>query len=185
MDLTIIILLLSFALAMDAFAVSISMGMAGNFVSQSQRYKVALTFGFFQGLMFIIGYLLVDIFSETMTKFNALVACILLVFLGIRMIKEALDQDDDENKEANLTFKTLIIFGIATSIDAMAAGLSFGLMYSSDNAGLYAMISIAIITFALSLFGVFSGAKLEKMIGNKADIIGGCILIFLGVTSLF
>lgn len=203
-QLVISVLFLSVALAMDAFAVSISMGMGGTAYHRKDRYAIATTFGLFQALMFGLGFLAVGFFSQEMTQFNQFLAVILLAILGVKMIRDGFEEQLNDcqhescqfetcnedvclrtGKKRRLSLKMLVVFGIATSIDAFAAGLSFGLIYSQVETGVFAMIAIGIITFVLSLAGAFFGKKLETMIGNRANIIGGIILILLGIQSLF
>lgn len=203
-QLVISVLFLSIALAMDAFAVSISMGMGGTAYHRKDRYAIAITFGLFQALMFGLGFLAVGFFSQEMTQFNQFLSVILLSILGVKMIRDGFEEQLNNcehdscqyetcaediclrtGKKRRLSLKMLLIFGIATSIDAFAAGLSFGLIYSQVETGLFAMIAIGIITFILSLGGAFFGKKLETLIGNRANIIGGIILILLGIQSLF
>lgn len=203
-QLIITVLFLSLALAMDAFAVSISMGMGGTAYHRRDRYAIATTFGLFQALMFGLGFSAVGFFSQQMTAFNQFIALILLCVLGAKMIKDGFEEQlndcQHENcqyetcqediclrtgKKRRLSLRILLVFGIATSIDALAAGLSFGLIYANDQVGLFAMIAIGVITFILSLGGAFFGRKLEHIIGNRANIIGGIILIVLGLQSLF
>lgn len=203
-QLVISVLFLSVALAMDAFAVSISMGMGGTAYHRKDRYAIATTFGLFQALMFGLGFLAVGFFSQEMTQFNQFLAVILLSILGVKMIRDGFEEQLNDcahescqfetcnedvclrtGKKRRLSLKMLVVFGIATSIDAFAAGLSFGLIYSQVETGVFAMIAIGIITFVLSLGGAFFGKKLETMIGNRANIIGGIILILLGIQSLF
>ncbi|MGL5295425.1 MAG: manganese efflux pump MntP family protein [Culicoidibacterales bacterium] len=202
--LIITVLFLSLALAMDAFAVSISMGMGGTAYHKRDRYAIATTFGLFQALMFGIGFIAVGFFSQELTTFNQFIAVVLLCILGIKMIRDGFEEQENNcahetcnyeschediclrtGKKRRLSLQTLIVFGVATSIDAFAAGLSFGLIYSQDAVGLISMIFIGLITFILALAGAFFGGKLEKLIGNRANIIGGIILILLGVASLF
>ncbi|MGL6227808.1 MAG: manganese efflux pump MntP family protein [Culicoidibacterales bacterium] len=203
-QLVISVIFLSLALAMDAFAVSISLGMGGTAYHRRDRYAIAITFGVFQALMFGLGFLAVDFFSQEFTTFNQFIAVILLSILGIKMIRDGFEEQVNDcahescqyatcqediclrtGKKRKLSLQMLLVFGIATSIDAFAAGLSFGLIYSQHAVGLFAMITIGAITFALALAGAFFGKKLETLIGNRANIIGGIILIILGIQSLF
>ena len=165
-QLIISVLFLSVALAMDAFAVSISMGMGGTAYHRKDRYAIAITFGLFQAIMFGLGFLAVGFFSQEMTQFNQFLAVILLSVLGVKMIRDGFEEqlNDCEHdscqyetcnedvcrrtgKKRRLSLKMLVVFGIATSIDAFAAGLSFGLIYSQAETGVFAMIAIGIITF--------------------------------------
>lgn len=187
------IILLSAALAMDAFAVSICKGLASK-----QRYlKTGLIcgfyFGIFQGLMPLIGYLLGSTISSIINKFAPYVAFILLAFLGIKMIVEALNEvkesknlSDEEkccqcNKDSSLSFKVMIVFAFATSIDALAAGLTFVAMEVDI---ILAVSLIALLTFIFCFFGSIIGAKLGAKFKDKATILGGVVLLAIGLKIL-
>lgn len=203
-SLLVTILFLSLALAMDAFAVAISMGMGGTAYHRKDRYAIATTFGLFQALMFGLGFVAVGWFSAELTSFNQFLASFLLIILGVKMIRDGFEEQQNDcahercqyetcneslclrtGKTRRLSVKTLLVFGVATSIDAFAAGLSFGLIYASTQVGFVAMLAIGLITFILALCGTFFGKHLERLIGNRANIIGGVILIFLAIQAWF
>ncbi|ERJ10948.1 manganese efflux pump MntP [Haloplasma contractile] len=194
------ILMLAIALAMDAFAVSISLGMANIVKGLKDKLKVALTFGGFQAGMFFIGTLFLYIFPKRYIELNHYIAAILLGILGIRMIREGLSEKaemcphgkclgldckktkcDRTGQYRFLTTKLLLTYGIATSIDALAAGIAYSLSYDRI---ILAVTYVCAITLLFSYFGVKFGLKLKHMIGDKADIIGGIILIILAIKSL-
>lgn len=197
-EIVLIVILLAVALAMDSFAIAITLGVSGLSKENINRLKIALTFGFFQGGFFLLGYIVLFVLGKNVTKYNSLVAGLLLAFLGTKMLIEAFDKkeklcvnEECINCKKNrclktgeyrfLTFKLLLIYGSATSIDAFAAGVSFGLKYDEI---ILAVISISFITFIFSYFGSTFGMYLKKYIKNKAEIIGGLILIFLAIKSL-
>lgn len=169
------LLLISIALAMDAFSVSICKGLKLKYKFKRNSIIIALSFSLFQMLMPLIGYFLVKYLNSYFLKFNHIIAFFLLSVIGINMIKESY-QDEDINTGLNI--KELLILSIATSIDAMAVGITFSLF---DVNLKIALSMIGIITFSFSLVGVYIG----KIIGNKfnkiAGISGGIILILLGI----
>lgn len=183
MDINIYIFLLAIALAMDSFAVSLSLGLAGSAKTTFQKLTVGFSFGLVEGFVFGVGVFLVSILPPTEGKVRAVLSFGILLFLGIKMIREGLESSDGD-LFTNLGVKKTIFFAFATSLDAFAAGLSFGLLAQSASVNLVADISIAVAAISFSLVGVFFGAKLAKVIGSKANFFGGGVLIFLGVLAL-
>jgi len=197
-EIVLVIIMLSIALAMDAFAISITLGMSGLGRKFTQRLSIALTFGLFQSGLFLLGYYALTILGKEISTYNSLFAGILLGLLGFKMLKDGFSKgevkcihDDCLNCKKNkclktgqyrfLTLKLLMIYGTATSIDAFAAGVSYGLEYQKI---LWGAISIGMITFLFSYIGVASGKHLIKYIGNKAMLLGGLILISLAIKTL-
>ena len=185
----VVITVMSVALAMDAFAIAVTLGMDGTANTVSERLKVSTSFGFFQGLLFLVGIISLSLISGDVTAYNHLIAGTILIILGVRMLKEAFEQPSEveiENtppyKKRKLTFKLLAMFGVATSIDALAAGITYGLIYEQL---LIATLLIAAVAFILSYIGSTFGKKLGYMIGNKANILGGIMIIILGLKALF
>lgn len=173
--------ILAIGLSMDAFAVSISDGMSYRNLNRAKSLSIAAMFGLFQGLMPVIGYLAGTTFSAAVQNIDHWVALILLGFIGGKMIWEAIGEmrsgsHDDEIKE--FSFKVLLLQAIATSIDALAVGVSFALM--SVNI-VTAASFIAVVTFLCCVVGVFAGTKLGNVLKNNAEIFGGVILVFLGI----
>ena len=199
-DYIIVIITMSVALAMDAFAVSITDGRDGATGSIRQRLKVATSFGFFQGLLFILGIISLTIVSGNITTYNQYIAGVILIILGARMIKETFEEEPDNcpypicqqkkcsqvkclrtGKTNKITFRLLVMFGIATSIDALAAGITYGLIYEQI---MLAVICISGVAFLLSYMGATFGRKLGHIIGNKANIFGGILIVILGIKSI-
>ena len=185
----VVITVMSVALAMDAFAIAVTLGMDGTANTVSERLKVSTSFGFFQGLLFLLGIISLSLVSGDVTTYNHLIAGTILIILGVRMLKEAFEQPSEVEiddkipyKKRKLTFKLLAMFGIATSIDALAAGITYGLIYEQL---LIATLLIAAVAFILSYIGSTFGKKLGYMIGNKANILGGIMIILLGLKALF
>lgn len=175
------ILFTAVALAMDAFAVALTLGMKENQNKIKTGLKVGAYFGIFQGLMPLIGWFLGVKFADYVIKFNHWIAFILLFVIGGRMIYEALDDKEEEVKK-DLTIKVMLLLAIATSIDALAVGVSFAFLKVNI---LLAVFLIGIITFSISFVGVLIGNKLADLLQKKAEVLGGLILIFIGIKILF
>lgn len=167
-------------LAMDAFAVSICKGLSMKKIDYKKTVIIALYFGIFQAVMPIIGYFLGTTFESLVTQIDHWIAFILLGIIGINMIKEAFSKES-ENVNDKVDFKTMIILAIATSIDALAIGITFAFFKTNL---ILAVIIIGIITFVLSLIGVKIGNKFGNKYEKKAEIFGGVILILIGVKIL-
>ena len=173
--------ILAVGLSMDAFAVAISDGMCYKNLSRVRAFVIAAMFGIFQGLMPVIGYIAGTTFSSAVQSIDHWVALILLGFIGGKMIWEAVGEIREGNKEESIkefSYKVLLIQAVATSIDALAVGVSFALM----NVNIITAASfIAVVTFICCLIGVFAGTKLGNVLKNNAEIFGGVILVLLGI----
>ena len=174
------ILLISIGLAMDAFAVSICKGLSLKTMSWKKAIIVGLYFGVFQALMPLIGYFLGSTFESVVTKVDHWIAFILLGIIGINMLKEAFGKDE-ENQNDKVDFKTMIMLAIATSIDALAVGITFAFL--KVNIAI-ATTMIGIVTFAICVIGVKIGNKFGDKYERKAEVVGGIILIFMGIKIL-
>lgn len=178
--------LLAVGLSMDAFAVSICKGLAMKKATLKAEATCGLWFGGFQMLMPIIGFFLGSLFAEAIEAFDHWVAFGLLVIIGINMLKEALEKedesDDNPEKDADLSVRTMFLMAVATSIDALAVGISLA-MVGSVNIWLAAAF-IGICTFLLSALGVKIGNVFGSRYEKKAEFTGGVILILLGVKIL-
>lgn len=179
------VIAISFALSMDAFAVAICQGIRTRGRNYKKAAIIALFFGGFQALMPVIGYFLGDYFHKFITGVDHWIAFILLSFIGGKMLKEAIQAIKNNEtccgEESPLVFKELIILSIATSIDALAVGITFGVL----NAGiLIPALSIGVITFTMSFFGVIAGNKLGEKTERLAEIAGGLVLIGIGLKIL-
>jgi len=165
---------------MDSVAVSIAIGSKFKSINLYHTIKVALFFGILQGLMPLIGYFLGSTFANLVDSFDHFIAFAILAYLGYRMIKEGMEENiEDELK--SLKNKTLFILAIATSIDALAVGITFS--FQEINI-LYAVSLITIVTFILCIIAVYIGKKLGGYLENKAEFLGGGILILLGIKIL-
>lgn len=177
------LLLLAVGLSMDAFAVAVCKGLSLRRVSFKQYVTVGLWFGGFQAIMPLIGYFLGSAFKDSIEAIDHWIAFILLVLIGANMIKEALSKEDTKS-DASLGFKTMLVLAVATSIDALAVGVTFAFFIDSVGYLVFAVLSIGIITFLLSLLGVKAGNVFGVKYKSKAQLAGGIILILLGVKIL-
>lgn len=172
--------LMAIALAMDAFTVAVTCGMDGTIRTMGQRIKISLIFGLSQGFLFGLGIILYQILSGEVTKYNSLVAGVILLTLGIHSLFNSFQAQTVERK--NFSFGVLCALGIATSIDALAAGITFNLIYENASE---AIVIVGLIGTLLTYAGAAFGMKIGHKIGNKANIIGGLVIIMLGIKSLF
>lgn len=175
------LLILAIGLSMDAFAVSVCKGLAMKKLELKNMAIVGLWFGGFQALMPSIGYFLGVQFKNQITAIDHWIAFVLLGIIGANMIKEACSKDDEEEVKANLDVKTMFMLAIATSIDALAVGITFAFL--SVNL-VHAVTFIGITTFILSAVGVGIGNIFGTKYKAKAEIAGGIILILLGIKIL-
>lgn len=176
------IIFLAFALAMDAFAVSVCKGLASKKLSIKIILIPAFYFGIFQAGMPLIGYLVGGLFKEYIEFIDHWIAFTLLSIIGINMIREGFKKNDEEEKiSASFAFLEMIGLAIATSIDALAVGITFSFL----DVNLWLAIAIiGIITFILSMMGVKIGNKIGEKFQKSANIAGGAILILIGVRIL-
>ena len=174
------LLLLSVGLAMDAFAVSVCKGLAMDRITLSRACIPGLWFGGFQGLMPLIGWFLGSRFAAYITAVDHWIAFVLLVIIGGNMVREAV-KGEEEEADSSLGFKTMLGMAIATSIDALAVGVTFAFLSVSI---LPAVSVIALVTFVISAVGVAIGGVFGAKFQSKAQIFGGVILILLGLKIL-
>lgn len=175
------LLAISVGLAMDAFAVAVCKGLAIKKIAIKNMFKVGIWFGLFQGLMPLIGYFLGMTLEKYITSVDHWVSLLLLSLIGISMIKEALNKDSEQSDD-DLTFKTMFLLAIATSIDALAIGVTLAFL----NVNIFiSVLIIGIITFILSAIGVKVGNLFGLKYKSKAEIAGGIILIIMGIKILF
>ncbi len=171
------IIFLALGLAADAFAVSLTSGLLIQRIKINKALKIALFFGGFQWLMFLLGWRLGVNFGQLIANFDHWLAFLLLSLIGGKMIYESLESAADKPKFNPLCFSTLLGLAIATSIDALVAGLGLSLLNISI---IYEATLIGVITFLLSFAGVFIGHKIGNKLNNKIEIMGGLILIAIG-----
>jgi len=172
--------LIAVGLSMDAFAVSVCKGLAMPKCTFKKAAIVGLWFGGFQALMPAIGYILGAQFQEAIASIDHWIAFVLLALIGGNMVHEALDNDEEE-ADASLDVKTMFLLAVATSIDALAIGITFAFLKVSI---IPAVCFIGIVTFIISFAGVKIGNVFGARYKNKAEIVGGVILILLGLKIL-
>lgn len=172
--------LIAVGLSMDAFAVSVCKGLAMPKCTFKKAAIVGLWFGGFQALMPAIGYVLGAQFQEAIASIDHWIAFVLLALIGGNMIHEALDNDEEE-ADASLDVKTMFLLAVATSIDALAIGITFAFLKVNI---IPAVCFIGIVTFIISFAGVKIGNVFGSRYKNKAEIVGGIILILLGLKIL-
>lgn len=170
--------LIAVGLAADTFAVSVARSIPDKKFLLKKSLTIALYFGFFQGMMLIIGWFLGSQVLDLVSSIDHWIALALLCFIGGKMIYESrvLDQPDGDIDQ-----KTLLILSVATSIDALAIGLSFSFL---KVAIFEAVIIVGVLTFLLSILGCFLGRTIGHKIKSKAEIFGGIILILIGIKIL-
>ena len=174
------IVLTSFGLAMDAFAVSVGGGISIKKVSWKDAFLISLFFGGFQFLMPVLGWLAGLSFRDLIEQFDYWVAFILLAFIGIKMIYESFDDEEEEGTNFR-SLSVLFTLAIATSIDALAVGLGFSMI---EIPILSSALIIGVITFILCFFGVYLGDKFGDVFEKKAELVGGIVLILIGFKIL-
>ena len=174
--------LLAVGLSMDAFAVSVCKGLFMKRATVRAQLTCGVWFGGFQALMPLIGYFLGTLFIDAIQTFDHWIAFALLVIIGVNMLREALSGEEDGDTDADLSVITMFVLAVATSIDALAVGISLA-MAGNVNI-LQAVLLIGVTTFALSALGVKVGNLFGSRYEKRAEIVGGVILILLGVKIL-
>lgn len=181
------LLLMAVGLSADAFAVAIGNGIICRKATVKRVCRVAGAFGIAQGVMPLIGYGLASLFAKQIVAIDHWVAFGLLAFLGGKMIFDVVRGEEEEHGDPDDT-KTLLMMAIATSIDAMAVGVSMAMsrtgLLASDYGFLLCAAVIAVVTFTVCTFGVMLGCKTGAKFGDKAMIGGGVILIGIGLKIL-
>ena len=175
--------LLAVGLSMDAFAVSVCKGLSVKKTSLKESAVCGIWFGGFQALMPLVGYFLGAMFANAIEAFDHWVAFGLLAIIGINMLKEVFEKECDcDNHNADFSIKTMFVMAIATSIDALAVGISLAM--AGDVNILLAVVLIGVTTFILSGLGVKIGNLFGNRFEKKAQLAGGVILILLGIKIL-
>ncbi|MCH5348736.1 MAG: manganese efflux pump [Oscillospiraceae bacterium] len=175
--------LIGVGLSADAFSVSVCKGLNMRKLNMVHAYIIALFFGGFQAIMPLIGYLLGTSFSKYIEAFDHWIAFVLLAFIGGKMVIEAVKEKDGEEEEKTDVLKMgeLTVLAVATSIDALAVGITFAFLKVNI---FFSILIIGVTTFALSLGGVLLGNRFGAKYKNKAEIAGGVILILIGLKIL-
>ena len=179
----IILILTAIGLSIDSLAVSISYG---TIISKNKiitALKISIIFGIFHIAMTLIGYLLGDNIKDYISVFDHWIAFLILTFIGVKMIIDELrTKKTDEKKKYSLKFITILYLALATSIDALAVGLSFSLIDTSI--GVFAIL-VGIIVFIFTMAGILFGAFLSEKIKIKMQVVGGIVLILIGIKIIF
>ncbi len=183
LGIVITVFLTGISLAMDAFSVSVTDGICIKKAGIKDALKIGAFFGIAQGVMPLIGYFAGIIFADFIRKIDHWIAFVLLFLIGFNMIKEAISKIKNPETECEKDICTRILFfqAIATSIDALAVGVTFAAL---DINIYFAASVICVITFLISFCGVFIGKRIGNVLCEKAEIFGGTILIIIGIKIL-
>jgi len=176
-----IVLLIALGLAMDAFAVSLGVGTKGSILDKRSMFRLAFHFGVFQGLMTLLGWLAGSTIARWIEAFDHWIALGLLLFVGINMIRSGINEHKESYETNPTRGSMMVLLSVATSIDALAVGLSFAFIHTGI---IMPAIVIALVAFTLSLLGLLFGYKLGVKFGKRMEIIGGMILIIIGIRIL-
>lgn len=169
------------ALSMDALSVSVINGFTIKKLHFQHAFRIAFSFGLFQALMPLIGWAAGRTFSVYIEKYDHWVAFLLLLFIGSKMIFESFSMDEECDSKSCLHLPTLLLLSIATSIDALAVGLSFAFLRISI---IQPVLIIGLVTFVICLCGVYIGNKIGHFFEKKLELAGGIILILIGLKIL-
>ena len=175
------IVLIALGLAMDAFAVSITTGLALKEAKVNDALRMAVSFGLFQTIMPALGWWIGTGLRDFISGIDHWIAFGLLLLVGCKMIYEAITAKPHKREMSSLNFYFILVLSIATSIDALAVGVSFALLGVSI---ILPIIVIGSITFLLSFFGFVAGSKFGRLLGKKVEIAGGIVLISIGIKIL-
>ena len=177
------IIALAVGLSMDAFAVAVCKGLSVGRVGVKHLIIVGLWFGGFQALMPMAGFLLGSLFVGYIEAYDHWIAFALLALIGVNMIRESFSKEEEEKSNASLAFFGMLMLAVATSIDALAVGITFSFKMNVWQS-LGASAIIGVITFALSALGVKIGSVFGSKYKSRAELVGGIILILIGVKVL-
>jgi putative Mn2+ efflux pump MntP len=173
---------IALGLAMDCFAVAISTGTGTKKINRWTPVFMALLFGFFQFFMVFIGWAGGSFFKNYILNFDHWIAFLLLFLVGVKMLKEGIEKEDDAREKTDYTsVKMLLLLSFATSIDALAVGVSFSLI---NIRIFFPAVIIGFMSFIMTVIGFLIGKKAGEMLGKRAEILGGIILIFIGIKIL-
>ena len=175
------LLLIALGLSMDAFAVSVGKGLSVQKINPRHSLSVGVWFGGFQALMPLIGYFLGVSFASLVESFDHWIAFVLLGIIGFNMIREALSNDECEAAHPDFSARTMLMMAIATSIDALAVGVSFAFLHIDIWS---AASIIGVTTFILSIVGLRIGNIFGCRYKSKAEFAGGAILMIMGIKIL-
>lgn len=175
------LIIIAIGVSMDAFAVSVCKGLSTRRLRPKYMLSAAAWFGGFQALMPLIGYFVGISFADLVSDVDHWIAFVLLAFIGGKMIKEACQKDDENEHTPDFSFKTMFLLAIATSIDALAVGVSFAFLRVDIWTSI---LLIGLMTGAFSALGVFLGHMFGSRFKSKAEFLGGLILVAIGIKIL-
>jgi manganese efflux pump family protein len=176
------IILMGIGLSADAFSVTLSNMFIYKDLTRARKLAMPVFFGVFQGFMPILGYFVGGIAASFIERYAGIISFIILGFIGGKMIWDALHEDDLTKMGETLGYKVLILQAVATSIDAFAVGVSF----RAEGSDIWLSSPlIALCTFICCLVALFLGRKFSEILGKRAQVIGGIILIAIGLKALF
>jgi putative Mn2+ efflux pump MntP len=173
--------LIGIGLSMDCLAVSLAVGTTTKTRLLSAAVIIAASFGIFQAGMTIIGWQAGSSFIDMISAYDHWVAFLMLLLIGVKMIWEGCADNEDKAPIEVIRFVPVIVLSVATSIDALAIGVSFGVL---NTAIVIPSLIIGMVTFIMSFCGVMLGERLEKILGSKIEIAGGLLLILIGIRIL-
>lgn len=176
------LLIIAVSLSFDTFAVSMAGGLALGETDIARRGKIALSFAFFQTLFLFIGWCVGEGFIGLIHAYDHWIAFVILAFIGGKMLFSR--GDDSSRKIDLLNMKQLATLSVATSIDALAVGISLAMVSLRAEKVIFSLITTAIVTMGSSLLGIYSGSKAKCRLESKASIIGGLVLIVIGFKIL-
>ena len=177
------VFLIALGLSADCFAVAVSGSISmGDALDRAKRIKVAVNFGFFQFAMLVVGFLAGSTVVGLIDNFDHWIAFFLLTFIGARMIKEYFEKENGAEEVLDISRgKALLGLSVATSIDALAVGITFAFVQVSV---IPAAVLVGVVSFMVSMLGFSIGRRLGHIIGKRAELIGGLVLIAIGVKTL-
>lgn len=175
------ILLIAIGVSMDAFAVSICKGLSVRKLRSRHVFTVSMWFGGFQALMPVIGYFVGVSFADYVTTYDHWISFVLLAVIGANMIKESFEKEEDNDSNSDFSFRKMFVLAIATSIDALAVGVSFAFLQVNIWV---AVLIIGATTAAFSGIGIIIGNQFGARYKSKAEFVGGLILIAIGLKIL-
>lgn len=176
-----VIIMIAVGLSMDSFAIAVSAGMSGRVPDKWVALRMSLSFAFFQGMLPVAGWFLGMEIEPLISPVDHWIAFGLLGFVGWRMIRSGLDRKSDSCAVDPSRGSVLLMLSIATSIDALVVGLSFGMLSMEI---FYPAVIIGIVTFIISMTGAYIGHRLDSVFGKRMEILGGVLLILIGFRIL-
>ncbi len=176
------VIMIGIGLSMDAAAVSMTNGMVYPKTCRTKILSMPLFFGGFQALMPLLGYYASGVFADFLSRYSGIIVLIILGVIGGKMVYDGLHPQLEEETDCSLTYRMLLIQAVATSIDAFAVGVGFSAMQVNI---VQAVSIIGVTTLVCSFLSIAIGKKFGNMLGNKAQILGGMILIIIGIKGMF